>query len=110
MIKLERGFNPSDRYKYDRELNYRNGWAQVDTKQDASYYGTWTSPKERKIFTYCEGDTCLTECDTDQEYVEEMNKLVVWQRDAGYWKGIDAGFGPEMRERFKALGLEGLLH
>ena len=101
----------SDRYKYDfRRCTYAKGWAQVDTKQDASYYGTWTNPEQREIFNYCEGDLTLTHCDTDTEYCAEVRRCADWNRDAGYWLGIDPGFGAEMKAKFEALGLAELLH
>jgi hypothetical protein len=73
-------FAPGDRYKYDCSLK---GFAQVDTKNDASYYGTWTNPHTREIFTYCEGDTSLVRCSTDEEYQEELRSLVKWATEAG---------------------------
>ena len=82
---ITREFCPADRYRYDfGACSYKNGWAQIDTKQDASYYGTWTNPAERKIFSYCEGDTTLTACDTDEEYKQELFKTVQWNRESGY--------------------------
>ncbi len=40
-MKITREFAPADRYTYDFGLcSYENGWAQVDTAQDASYFGT----------------------------------------------------------------------
>jgi len=104
-------FCPADRYVYDfGACSYSKGWAQVDTTQDASYYGTWTNPERREIFTYCEGDTTLTRCDTDAEYAEAVRATAAWNKASGYWKGIDPGLGEEMRERFVALGLADLLH
>ena len=40
-MKITREFCPGDRYTYDfGHCSYENGWAQVDTAQDASYFGT----------------------------------------------------------------------
>lgn len=104
-------FAPADRYVYDfRACTYSKGWAQIDTRQDASYYGTWTNPTTREIFSYCEGDTTLIRCTTDAEYVSEVNKVADWNKEAGYWKGIDPGFGEKMKAQFVALGLGDLLH
>jgi hypothetical protein len=101
----------ADRYRYDcGACSAAKGWAQVDTKQDAPYYGTWTNPTTREIFNYCEGDTSYTRCDTDEEYVSEVNTLVEWNRERGYWQGIDPGFDEAMKTRFVALGLGELLH
>lgn len=110
-IETIRDFAPADRYLYDfKMLTYAKGWAQVDTKQDASYFGTWTNPEKRQIFCYCEGDLTLTKCETDEEYIEALSDLVNWNRKSGYWLGIDPGLKPEMREKFISLGLEQLLH
>jgi hypothetical protein len=102
---------PADRYLYDfRVCTYAKGWAQIDTRQDASYYGTWTNPTSRQIFTYCEGDTTLVRCETDAEYIAEVLAVADWNKGAGYWKGIDPGLIGEMKARFVALGLADLLH
>jgi hypothetical protein len=111
-IETKTGFySQRDRYFYDfGECSSEHGWAQIDTKQDASYYGTWTNPEKREIFTYCEGDTTLTKCTTDDEYRQALNEVVKWNKDAGYWLGIDPGFRPEMKDRFVKLGFAELLH
>lgn len=114
MVTVQRGFEVmSDRYKYDfRLLTYDRGWAQVDTRQDASYYGTWTNPTTLEIFNYCEGDTTLTKCETDTEYVGELRKTADWNKEAGYWLGIDPGGAhcQVFTARFTALGMADLLH
>jgi hypothetical protein len=110
-IEIKRDFAPADRYLYDfRVLTYAKGWAQVDTTQDASYYGTWTNPEERKIFNYAEGDLTLTTCGTDDEYRQALAELVEWNKKYGWWKGIDPGLSPEFRAKFVRLGLAGFLH
>lgn len=112
-IELIRSFAPADRYLYDfKVLTYAKGWAQVDTRQDASYYGTWTNPEMRQIFNYCEGDLCLTKCDTDEDYVKAIRETATWNKERGYWLGIDPGFGDDtpMYQRFVSLGLADLLH
>jgi hypothetical protein len=104
-------FAPSDRYLYDfRVCTYAKGWAQVDTRQDASHYGTWTNPTKREIFTYCEGDTTLVRCTTDEEYVAQVRAVADWNKENEYWKGIDPGLGEDMRAQFVALGLADLVH
>ena len=46
-----------DRYKYDfRQCKPSDGWAQLDTKQDAPYYGNWINPLTLETLSYCEGD------------------------------------------------------
>jgi len=107
----------ADRYKYDfGRCSYANGWAQIDTRQDAPYYGTWCNPTTRQIFNYCEGDVYLTECADDEAFAAMVRETADWNKERGYWLGIDPGFdgpgrpGDGMRERFIALGLADLLH
>lgn len=110
-ITIQRSFESTERYAFDfGACSYKNGWAQVDTKQDAPYYGTWTNPTTFKIFSYCEGDCTITNCDTPEEYCAEVRRLADWNKDNGYWKGIDAGFPGPLVDRFHALGLADLLH
>ena len=48
-IKTTTNFCSTDRYVYDFSVcTYEKGWAQIDTRQDASYYGTWTNPERRR--------------------------------------------------------------
>ena len=68
-MKITRDFRPlSDRYSFDcGPCSYANGFAQIDTRQDASYYGTWTSVASRTIVNFCEGDVTTTVCESDEE-------------------------------------------
>ncbi len=59
-MKIVREFAQADRYVYDfGSCSYANGFAQIDTRQDASYFGTWCSPERRMIVNYCEGDVTI---------------------------------------------------
>lgn len=95
-MKTIRRFDPlGDRYQFDASLCKRGaGWAQVDTTQDASYFGTWTNPTARQVLSFAEGDITLESAESDEEY----------------WKGIDPGFDENLRAAFHRLGLEDLLH
>lgn len=105
-------FYPADRYRFDfGPCSYLNGWAQVDTRRDAPYHGTWTNPTTREILSYVEGDVTRTRCDTDDEYIRAIRELVVWNEARDDWLGIDPGLGDGAIEaRFRALGLADLLH
>lgn len=111
-VKIIRTSDPmTDRYEFDFKLcTYKNGWAQVDTKQDASYYGTWANPFERKIVNYCEGDITITECEDDESFIAEILEMKHWNDTMGFWKGIDGMCNESTINRFKELGLESLLH
>ena len=111
-MKTPREFCPSDRYLYDSGLcSSENGWAQVDTAQDASYFGTWANPTRLMIFSYCEGDTTLKEAASPEEFAAELREIDAWNREHGYGSAwIDPGFDPAMKTAFVALGLEEILH
>ncbi len=111
-MKITREFCPADRYVYDFGLcSYENGWAQVDTAQDASYFGIWASPTRLMIFSYCEGDTTLKEAESPEEFATELRGIDAWNRAQEYGPArIDPGFDPAMKAAFVALGLEEMLH
>ena len=111
-MKRTESFHPmTDRYAFDcRHCTVANGWAQVDTRQDASYYGTWTNPFTLKIVTYCEGDITVEEAETPQEYVEAVHKLKAWNEESDRWLGIDGMLNDTIIAEFNKLGLGELLH
>ena len=111
-MKQTHEFFPSDRYKYDLGLcSIRNGFAQIDTEQDASYYGNWANPEKLIIFTYCEGDCYTVECDNLEEFVAELEKMKKWNEENG-WKfyGIDPGLNKGQIKKWENIGLKHLLH
>jgi hypothetical protein len=107
-----REFCPADRYLYDfGACSIAKGWAQFDTRQDAHYFGNWVNPAKREWFTYAEGDTTLTRCATDQEFVAYVRETFAWYEEYdGNRPGIDPGFSEELRAEFERLGLADLLH
>ncbi len=111
-MKITREFAPADRYTYDFGLcSYENGGAQVDTAQDASYFGIWANPIRLMIFSYCEGDTTLKEAASPEELATELCEIDAWSRANGHGPArIDPGFDPAMKAAFVALGLADLLH
>ena len=111
-MKITREFVPADRYLYNFGLcSYANGWAQVDTAQDASYFGTWAHPTRLMIFNYCECDTTLKEAASPKEFAAELREFDAWNRAHGYGPArIDPGFDPAMKAAFVAVGLEEMLH
>ncbi len=112
IMKITREFNPADRYKYDfGQCSIKNGWAQVDTSQDASYFGTWANPRKLAIFTYCEGDVTLQQAESVSEFVSAIRAIQQWNNENGHrFIGIDAGF-PEngLHAEFEAIGLADML-
>ena len=112
MATITRGhLSNADRYQFDfGACSYGNGWAQFDTKQDASYFGTWVHATRFLIFNYCEGDTTLTKCDDEDDFKIELRRLVDWNRECGYFLGIDVMTHPALESEFRRLGFGDCLH
>jgi len=111
MITTTRLFEQSDRYQFDFKIcTYAKGWAQLDTSQDASYFGTWINPAERKIANYCEGDVTIQTAETDAELAQLVSEIKEWNDKQGHrFIGIDPGYGEDMQCRLVAAGLGGYL-
>jgi hypothetical protein len=63
-----------DRYAFDfNECSYANGYCQIDTQQDASYYGNWINLTERKAVTFAEGDVSRISFDSNEEMIKWLN-------------------------------------
>lgn len=77
-MKVTKGHSGGDRYQYDSDLcSYEKGWVQIDTNQDASYYGHWCNLESLQFFSFVEGETTLFE----YESIEEFKQALVEQRD-----------------------------
>lgn len=68
------------RYFYDDKL-LKEGWKQYDTTQDASYFGVWVNVGDRKVLTYCEGDTTVVTCPTVELFQAELDSLAEFYGD-----------------------------
>ena len=113
MIKTTKefvGHKVHNRYGYDFGLcSSRGDWAQMDTDQDAPWFGQWAHPFKRQILCYAEGDRTLIECDTDAEFAAELERIAAFHRENDRWKGIDT-WSVRIRERFAAAGARRLVH
>jgi hypothetical protein len=111
-MKIIRSFEPGDRYRYDFDhCSCARGWAQVDTAQDASWFGTWASPAERTILNFADCDVTRSVCGTDEEFAAALREIDRWNRHHGYGPaGIDPGFDPALKAAFEAVELGDMLH
>ncbi len=110
-MKVIKEFNPCDRYVFDFDIcAISKGWAQVDTSQDASYFGTWANPKSLEVVSYTEGDIVSKKCDNKQEFIDELNSIKKWNNENGYSFAIDPGLQCDIEKEFINLGLSHLLH
>ena len=74
-----------ERYKYDfGACSPKKGFAQVDTSQDAWYYGNWANPTTLELVSYAEGDVTIKTAETEAEFVEEMRKM---ENGGLFWSG-----------------------
>jgi len=109
-IKTE--FTPNgNRYQYDQGLPA--DFAQLDTSEDASYFGNWASAKRLILFSYCEGDCTTTECETVEEFRQEIEKFQTFCQRVGYdFLGIDPGWvhTDEQLQPWRNAGLAHLIH
>ena len=105
----------SDRYNFDNGMcSISKGYAQVDTEQDASDYGTWTNPRTLTTISYVEGDIITRQSIDTEEYVQDLRDLRRWNFEHGWtFHGIDYGIGVEgaaLKQEFIKLGLTDLFH
>lgn len=113
-----RDFEPADRYVYDMgRCSCKKGFAQIDTSQDASYFGMWANPFKLAVLTYAEGDVTLQLADSPDEFVHIIRHIRRWNNENGAhgFKGIDPGWPgrpmtTRLAHRFMSLGLGDLLH
>jgi hypothetical protein len=109
MSTVTREFAEADRYLYDRLL-IPQGFAQVDTGSDASWYGIWAHPGRRVVFAYAEGDCTTTECETAAEFIQELERLQAWHRQHDRFLGVDPGSDPANRQAWIEAGCGEFLH
>ena len=102
----------ADRYHFDfGECSHHLGYAQVDTSQDAPYFGIWTNPTNLVTVSYIEGDVYRDIAENAEEYVAYIRKLKADYDAMGYpIKGIDPMLNEAVSNRFKEIGLGDLLH
>ena len=100
-----------DRYVFDfKTCSIKKGYAQVDTGQDAWYYGTWANPTKLIVVSYAEGDITIQKCDNAREFVDLLHSIKEWNDKSGYSFGIDPGLQGDIERAFVDLGLKDLLH
>ena len=111
MATIERYNHHVGRYYYDQGMCAGSkDFAQVDTRQDAEYYGTWANPFTFVIVNYCEGDVTIKQCADTAEFCKEMRELKQWADSFNSWKGVDPGPSDRQVAVWYRVGLADLLH
>jgi hypothetical protein len=101
------------RYELDCGMcSSSNGFAQIDSGQDASYYGIWANPYTLEVVSYAEGDLDITKLPTISAFASYIREMKTWNDSAGYGRnfGIDPGFNAKLKVAFVDAGLGDLLH
>jgi len=110
-MRVEKDFViDGDRYAYDMLLKNKHGWAQLDTDEDAYYFGNWVNPPGKKTVSYTEGDVVITRCESDEEFVTHLRDVFATYNRLGYRPRIDPGTNPAVEIELQRLGLLDLLH
>ena len=98
-----------DRYGFDfGPCSFKRGFAQVDTRQDASYFGTWANPETLRIVQYAEGDLTIQDAETPEEFTREIFRIKAFYGED--FRGIDGMCDDKIISRFESLGCSELLH
>jgi len=107
-MKIEKFFHPDgDRYAFDFNLcKSSDGWAQIDTEQDAWYFGIWANPFKLKVVEYAEGDVSIMTHNDEKEFSKQIRDL---KESNGERFGIDPGFNQPLKEKFFSIGLGDLI-
>lgn len=107
----EKSFVGGDRYQFDFTL-LKDGFFQVDTQQDASYYGHWLNPIKRILVSFMEGDLIICRYENDEEMSEDLKSFDEFEREQiGNDKGIKIDIGLRDRENvLKMFANSGLTH
>lgn len=110
-MKTEKSFIPNaDRYQFDFDLcNFRLGWAQLDTNEDASYYGHWANPLTLEFKSYIEGDLTEHKADTPEEFRIMIRDWMAWAKGAELNPRIDTMCREEITSAFIKLGMGDLV-
>lgn len=111
-MTIERFHIHADRYEFDfNRCKSSDGWAQVDTEQDASYFGTWANPFQLRIVTYVEGDVTVEAFASIAEFSYGIRRIKAWNDENGFrFTGIDPGFNESAKTLWSEYGLGDLLH
>ena len=106
-MNTTKSFANCDRYIFDfNYCSFKKGYAQLDTTEDAPYYGNWVNFKSYEIISYIEGDIIIKKCDDEDEFKKELLNTVTWFKNNDSYKGIDLMDSKEIKEDFKKLNLD----
>jgi len=96
------------RYAWDEGLDY-NEWCQLDTRQDASYYGHWINPFRLTFIGFAEGDITEVLCASESGFRSYLRNFFSFQQEMGYDSWIDMMCNNEQEKLviFDRIGMGG---
>ena len=112
-MKRIEDFMPNiERYHFDfGECSHHLGYAQVDTSQDAPYFGIWTNPTTLTTVQYIEGEVYHDIAESMEEYVDYIRKMKAdYDAMDVSFLGIDPMLNDDIANRLKEIGLGDLIH
>ena len=97
----------AERYRFDSGMcHFSKGFAQIDSSQDAPYFGQWMNPIERKYVCFAEGDLDIMTFENAAEFAEHIREVAAMD----CFKGIDPLGSEVIAEGCREAGLGDLLH
>jgi len=93
------------RYKWDFSLNWSDGWCQLDTAEDAWYYGNWVNLVTWEFMSYAEGDFEHTKAESLEEFLAELKRL---QQSLSQPVRLDTMCVETNNKIFEEMGLDGV--
>ena len=104
------------RYEIDLGVcSYFNGFCQIDTNEDASWFGLWTNPEQMVVASYIEGDIAVERGENPADYRAALVRTLLSYGHSNPDRKhamIDLGISrrAEFRDRFTELGLASYLY
>ena len=112
--RVQGAFIHGDRYQFDFDDAFRGqGWQQLDTVDDAAWFGIWTNRDRLQVFTFAEGDASLITAPTPEAYNLEVQVIFEFHDVAPGYSMVDPGDGTVTRvfeDRARHLAQEGEDH
>ena len=106
-MEIQKSFANCDRFIFDfNYCHFKKGYAQLDTTEDAHYFGNWVNFKSLELITYCEGDLTVIKCDDVKEFKEQLLKVVSWYKKNKSFIGIDLMCSDDIKKDFNNLNLD----
>lgn len=64
-----------ERNRYNMDFEMPAGFYQIDTDQDAPYFGAWCSHEQQQVLTFAEGDISLETFFEPAAYQAKIQKM-----------------------------------